>query len=412
MRTKSPNTPSTRRALAIAASLALLTLAGCSENQAVPPAMPSKPTVPSNAGDHAVEVGGHAKEESGHAEGGAVRLSDVERKQAGVRVERAEVQEVADQLVVTATILANQDRLARISPRVPGRIVRVHASLGDRVAAGQVLAVLDSIEVGEARSAHAQAESEERVALANLERAERLQVDQIVSQKDFLRAKAEHDKARAALRAAADKLQMLGVGTDGGVSTLSVAAPFAGTIIDKKAVIGELAQPDKPLFAVADLSVLWIEANIAEKDLSRIRAGDAALVTVTAYPQERFTGRLTYIGDTVDRETRTIRGRIEVRNADGRLKPEMFATATIQTAARSRAIVVPDEAVVLMSGQPMVFVEEHEGFEPRAVQLGERVLGRVVVRSGLKPADLVVVAGTYAIKARALKATLGEGHAH
>ncbi|MBX3672572.1 MAG: efflux RND transporter periplasmic adaptor subunit [Burkholderiales bacterium] len=406
MRMPFPFSTAPHRTLAIVASFAFLALAGCSESQpaatAKPPASPAAPK-----GDD------HAGEEGGHAEGAAIKLSEGEMNQAGVRVEPATEQEVADQLVVTATILANQDRLARISPRVPGRVVKVHASLGDRVGAGQVLAVLDSIEVGEARSAHAQAESEERVARANLERAQRLQVDQIVSQKDFLRAKAEHDKAHAALRAAADKLQMLGVGAGGdSVSTLPVSAPFAGTIIEKKAVIGELAQPDRPLFAVADLSVLWIEANLAEKDLPKIRAGDAAVVTVTAYPKERFTGKLTYIGDTVDRETRTIRGRIEVRNADGRLKPEMFASAAIQTAARSKAIVVPDEAVVLMSGQPVVFVEEHEGFEPRAVQLGERVQGRIVVRSGLKPADLVVVAGTYAIKARALKATLGEGHAH
>ena len=405
--------PASRLALAAFLGAVSLVLAGCDGKEA---ATPDKGAATKSASKSAPAKGDKHDEkgsEAAHTEGQAIKLSDEELKVAGIRVEPVQEQEVSDQLVVTATIQANQDRLARLAPRVPGKIVKVSANLGDQVQAGQVLASLDSIEVGEARSAYVQAESEARVAKSNLERAERLQAEQIVSQKDFLRAKAEHEKARAALRAATDKVQMLGIGINGdNVSVFPLTAPFAGTIIEKKAVLGELAQPDKPLFGIADLSVLWIEANLAEKDLSRIKVGDSAMVTAAAYPTERIPGKLTFIGATLDKETRTIRGRIEVRNSDGRLKPEMFVTAAIQTSGKSKAIVLPDEAVVLISAQPTVFVEDHDGFEPRAVQLGERLQGRVVIKAGLKADELVVVGGAYALKARSLKSQIGEGHAH
>ncbi len=386
-----------------------LALTGCGD-KAPAPADKAAATKPAEKGT-AGKADTHSKDEKPHDEAAGIKLTDEELKLAGIRVEPAQQQEVSDQLVVTATIQANQDRFARLAPRVPGRIVKVNGNLGDRVAAGQVLATLDSIEVGEARSAYSQAASEAQVAKSSLERAERLQAEQIVSQKDFLRAKAEHDKAQAAFRSAADKLQMLGVATKSdSVSVFALTAPFAGTIIEKKAVLGELAQPDKPLFAIADLSTLWIEANLAEKDLSRIKVGDAAVVTVSANPADRIPGKLTYIGGMLDKETRTIRGRIEVKNTDGRLKPEMFATAAIQTSTKTKAIVLPDEAVVLIAGQPAVFIEERGGFESRTIALGERVQGRVVVKSGLKPDDLVVIAGAYALKARMLKSQIGEGH--
>lgn len=401
-------------ALLAATAAAAVLVSGCKDDP--PPAVVAGTPAKAVAGkeDSHGKDDGLGKEEAGHAEGKAIRLSEDEQRVAGVRVEPVEVQEVADQLVVTATIQANQDRLARLAPRVPGRIVGIAANLGDRVSAGQVLARLDSIEVGEARSSYAQLESEARVARGNMERAERLQAEQVVSQKDYLRARAEHEKAQAALRAAGDKLTMLGLGGDkaDGLSTFPLAAPFGGTVIEKHAVLGELAQPDKPIFGIADLSVLWIEASLPEKDLPRVKVGDAAFISVAAYPGERISGKLTYLGSVMDKETRTLRSRIEVRNADGRLKPEMFATAAIQTRSMGKAIVLPDEALVLVSGQQTVFVQDSDGFEPRTVEAGDRLQGRTVVKAGLKPGERVVTAGTYALKARMLKSLIGEGHAH
>lgn len=408
--------------LALALSVAILTGCGWSEQ---PQASAYKNTSADKAESEraATEKPGVHEDEHGHEEGEQIKLSAGEIQAAGIKIEDLAEQEVSEQLTVTATIRPNEDRIAHVAPRVPGRVVKVHVNLGDQVKAGQTLAVLDSLEVGEAHSAWLQAATHHAVAKADFERAEKLHGDQIIAAKDHLHAHAEYEKSKAALAAAGDRLRMLGVNPapaiDGkAVSTFPLTTPFAGSVIEKHAILGELAQPDKQLFTVADLSKLWIEANLFEKDLGRVKVGADAVVSVAAYPDEAFRGKLTYIAAVVDKETRTVQARVEVANPDGRLKPEMFGTAAISTngtrgkEAKVKALVLPEEAVVLMQGQPTVFIEEHGGFEPRAVDLGEKLRGRVVVKNGLAAGDKVVTAGTYALKARVMKSQLGEGHAH
>ncbi len=336
-------------------------------------------------------------------------LSAQEAQTAGIKVQQLELRDKAEQVIVTATIQANQDKSAHVVPRVPGRIVKVNVSLGDRVKRGQSLAMLDSIELGEARSAYLQAASEAALAGANFARAQRLSTDNIVPEKDFLRARTEKEKARVAMRAASDKLRMMGVSPkDLSSSVFPLTAPFAGTVIEKKAVLGELAQTDQSLFTVADLSALWIESNLFEKDLGKVKVGAQATVTISAYPGEVFKGRLTYISSTMDKETRTLKARVEVPNPDGRLKPEMFATVAIGTGGNAKALLVPEDAVVLLQGQPTVFVAEKGGFEPRAVEVGGHAQGHAALKSGVAAGENVVVSGAYALKARLLKSQIGD----
>lgn len=362
---------------------------------------------------------GPVAETAGHAEDGALKLSADEVRRAGIKLEALVAGTVADSLTVTATIQANQDRIARVAPRVEGRIVATHAGLGEQVRAGQALATLDSLAVGEAAAQWAQAQSAHRVAEADFKRAEALSTEEIIPRKEFLRARSEFERANADLRAAEDRLRLLGVApaavAERSASTFTINAPFAGVVIEKKAPLGQLATPSEALFVVADLSRVWIEADLTEAVLARVRAGAQASVTVTAYPGEHFSGRVTYVAAVLDKDKRTIPARIEVDNRDGRLKPEMFATATIVAngaAARpaAQALTVPDEAIVLMQGVPTVFVFEHEGYVQRAVEPGDKLNGRTVVKSGLQSGEQVVVAGTYALKARVLKSQISDEH--
>lgn len=358
---------------------------------------------------------GEAKKAGESADEDAIELSDEEAKRAGVRVEALEMQTVTDTLTVTATIQPNRDRVARIAPRVEGRITGVSANLGDPVRAGQPLATLDSFAVGEAHSALLQAQTTHRVAQADFKRAESLNADEIIAQKDFLRARADYEKSEAELRAAQDKLRLLGASPEVGgrraQATFPVSAPFAGTVIQKKATIGDLATPSEPLFTVADLSRVWVEASLPESALAKVKTGAAATVNVSAYPGERFAGRVTYLANLLDKDTRSVGARIEVDNMDGRLKPEMFATAVIETGGEARqALSVPDAAILLLQGMPTVFVAEGAGYEPRPVELGEKLGGRTVVKSGIAPGDKLVVAGAYALKARLLKSQISEEH--
>lgn len=400
--------------------LTAVLVGGCGKEPA-----PAKAKADSHAGE-AKTVGkapakdehGHnaGEKEVGHAEGGGVvKLTDAEIKEAGIRTEPVAVQPIRAQFSVSATIQPNRDRYAHVAPRIPGRILSVPAKAGDTVKSGQLLAQLDSVEMGEAHSAYLQAASQESLARAEFARADRLFKEEVVPEKEHLRARSEFEKARAAAQAAADKLRMMGVPaarSGAAQSSFPVVAPFAGTIIEKNAVIGELAQPDKSLFTVADLSNVWIEANLNERDLARVTTGASAEVTVQAYPEERFRGKVVYVSGVVDKESRTIRARIEVPNPGGKLKPEMFATARIEAETLGKGITVPVDAVLLVDGKKVVFIHEADGFEFRQVEMGEDVGGRQVVKSGLNEGEKVVTAGAYAIKARLQKSKIGEGHAH
>ena len=343
-------------------------------------------------------------------EPGALQLSEAERQRAGIVVQQVVSQTIKDQLILTANIVANQERLAHVTPRVEGKLVQVPAKLGDKVKPRQPLAVIDSIQMGEARAEFRRTQSELELAKANFERNDRLYEEQVVSQKQWLEAKSALERAQSAANAQRERLRMYGgLGRDGG-STFIVMAPFAGTVIEKNMVIGELARPTDVLFTVADLSQVWIEADVTEADLGKLRIGAPATVTVTAFPDMSFAGKVSYISSIVDRDTRTVKARIEIPNPEGRLRIGMFARASLSLEGTQQAVVVPADAVFLMQGQNTVYVAKGDAFEARPVELGMRVPDGVVVTSRLNPGDRIVVKGAYTLKARQLKSQISDEH--
>lgn len=353
-----------------------------------------------------------------HQEGeGLVKLSDEALSRAGVRTEALAEEVLNETITTTASVEPNRERLAHVVPRLPGRIVGVGAKLGDRVPQGRTLATLESMEAGDAQAAYAQAAAEAGVAEAAFQRAGRLQAEQIIPAKEFQRAQGDYEKARAQLQAAEGKLRMLGIApsVERGApvrATFPVPAPLAGVVIERKAVLGELARADEPLFTVADLSTVWVEADIAEAQLARVKVGAEARARVAAFPDEVFEGKVNHLGAMLDKETRTVKAIIQLDNARGLLRPQMFASVSIRTGGARKVFAVPESAVTLVQGLPTVFVEEAAGFEARPVELGERFNGRVVLKSGVRPGELVAHEGVYALKARLLKGQLGDGHGH
>ena len=381
-------------------------LIGCQRGGTEKPAGPAEAQQTAQGKEKAGEAASadHEKDE--------LKMSGDEIAAAGIVTAVLQEKEVNEQLTVTASIEANRDRYASVAPRISGKVARVSASLGDQVKQGQALASIDSIEAGEAQSAYSQAATEYGVAKASLDRATKLRADEIIPEKDFLRARADSAKAGAVLQAATERRRALGIGQrgdkpSGEPSVFAVTAPFAGTVVEKKAVMGELAQPDKPLFAIADMSTVWIETHLFEKDLGRVKLGAPATVTVAAYPDRSFEGKVTYISSAMDRETRTVVARVAMPNADGALKLGMFASAAIATGGGgAKMLLLPDDAVVLIQGQSSAFVKDGDGFAARAVDLGEKLRGQVVLKNGIRPGETVVVKGAYALKAKMLKSQI------
>lgn len=352
-----------------------------------------------------------AASEKEHAK--PLQLDEDAQRRAGIRIEKIEKADFAETLTAFGTIGPNRNSFAKVTSPVAGRVTKISVDLGTNVEGDALLAVLESPELADVRTTFQQNQTELDLAKANLDRSQKLSVDNSIAQKDLLRARADYERARVALAATQARLASLAVpatyapGTS--AAMLSVSAPFGGTVVERSAVLGEYAQAYQALFTVADLSTVWVETNLYDRDLAEVAVGAPATVSVSAYPDQRFTGKITYIGNILDKDTRTVVARIEVANADTRLKPGLFATVDIEKAAHRNALRVPEAALVLIQGQMTAFVEADGGFEPRPVEIGERNGGKVIVTAGLESGDRIVVAGAFALKARLLKSQLSAG---
>lgn len=332
------------------------------------------------------------------------------------------VQEVTPQaftFAVTAPgkVRANQDKVALVGPIIEGRTSKVFVNWGDRVKAGQILAYLESVEVGEAKSAYFKAKAELEVAEANLKRKQRLYEDEIIPQKELLEAEAEHTAAQAEADAAEKALHVIGF-TEEEVAQLSeshdltavmpIVAPISGTIVERQAVIGALAEPASELFKIMDLSTLWVDAEVYEKDLDKLRPGQRVEISVIAYPEETFAGEVGYIGDTLNEETRTAVVRTVVDNRENKLKPGMFATVRIITTEKKNAMILPEGVVLQEHGKAVVITEEGDRYRLREVQVGLTSNGMSEILAGLSFGDRVVTSGHYQIVAQVLGETGSE----
>jgi cobalt-zinc-cadmium efflux system membrane fusion protein len=355
-----------------------------------------------------------------------IKLSQEALTTLNLKTSVVERKPLSSEIKTTAVIEPNRTRIAHVSPRISGRVVDVKAFLGDSVQQGQVLAELDSIELGQTKAEYLESKANLEVARANYSRENRLFKKQITSEKEYLYAKAEFIRSESALNTALETLRLLGLSdeeikslkwgeTDHPASIFPLIAPFTGTVVEQHIVLGEFIKPEDKPYTIADLSHLWIQLDIYEKDLRWVEVGKTVDIKVNAYPDENFEGKITYVSDILDESTRATKARVEILNMDGKLKPGMFATAiiSIPSSDNEEVIVVPGTAIQQIEGKSAVFVQEGEdSFEMRGVSLGQHSGDYVQVLKGLSPGDVVVTEGGFYLKSALLKEELGEGHAH
>lgn len=330
--------------------------------------------------------------------------------------------------VVSATgkISVPEDRTAVIGPVNEGRIVKLYAGQGSKVRKGQKLAELESADIDQAEAdylkALADAENAKRSAAAEIklaqqtyDRTKALYEKTVVPGKNL--QSAEHDlevakataennaaSTKATLVAARRHLLILGlndaaidalVKKPGLAATFALNSPIDGTVVERNATIGATVGTDANVFKIIDTSRVWIDANVFEKDLPRIRIGQGVKVTTTAFPGTTFSGRIIFIDSVVDPDSRTVKVRTEVPNPDGRLKADMFTKVEIVTDVNPTATSVPQSAVLEDNGKSIVFVAEGSGYKQRQVQTGIKNGDRVEIIDGLNAGDRVVTKGNY-----------------
>jgi cobalt-zinc-cadmium efflux system membrane fusion protein len=369
---------------------------------------------PGEHDEHKEKKEGHNE----HGEEGKIKMTAEVQKQNGVAVTPAKKQRMAGVISVTGKVEANADKIAHVSPRISGKVVSVRASLGDSVSAGQPLATLDSVELGEALNRYRQSKTKLVLAQSNMDRIKTLVEKKIAARKDIFQAESDFKTVQTELQTDEERLLLFGVtlsdlkGNDHKKPLLPVRSPIGGTITEKHAIVGELSDPSKSLYTVADLSLVWVMVDINEKDLAKIHRGQAAIVTVGAFPDSKLKGRITYIADLVDQATRTVKARIEVANPGRKLKPEMFATVELTLAADAPPLLaVPEDALQDLDGKKVLFVAENATeFAARPVQTGRSASGLIEIVSGLKEGENYAVKGSFILKSEIKKGEMKDEH--
>ncbi|HUJ18576.1 MAG TPA: efflux RND transporter periplasmic adaptor subunit [Nitrospirota bacterium] len=326
-------------------------------------------------------------------EDGRVRVPDASPLRKSLQLATVEEQSVERPLVVPAVVEVDPAKLIKVVPPLSGRIVQMHKRLGDAVKAGDALFTLDSADMAQAYSDAAKAQAALGMAKRNLERQQELSKAEISARKDREQAESDYSQAVSESERAKARLSLLsGALGDGNGRQYTLRSPIAGHVIELTGAQGGFwNDTNAPIMTVANLSTVWLTASVQEKDLASVFVGQAAKITFNAYDGESIKGRVHYVGEVLDPDTRTVKARIAIDNAAGRFRPGMFANVTFSGKAH-HAAVVPATALVQSGFNTRVFVETSSWqFEPRIVKTGAQMGDLVEIVSGVKAGERIVV---------------------
>jgi cobalt-zinc-cadmium efflux system membrane fusion protein len=323
---------------------------------------------------------------------------------ARIRVESPTWETIGGSQTVAARVDVDQRRVARVGSKVMGRVSDLTAHEGQFVRRGQVLALIESTGLSDAQLAFLKALSNRTLAQHAQARALILLEADVIGTAELQRREADLAQARAELAAARDQLALMGMAGEaidelertGRLNSRSrIVATMDGIVLQRLIALGQVVQPADVAFEIADLSSLWLQADVPEQNAGHLRPGTRARAQVAALPDADIEGALSFVSATVNQETRTVLARMELANPHGRYKPAMLATMTLLDQPE-RQIVVPAAAVVRDGNTESVFVQiDDDTFALRALSLGHEYDGRRVVKSGIREGERVVVEGAF-----------------
>lgn len=356
------------------------------------------------------------------------------QRDAGITVEIATVRSLPQTLEVTGRITMNENRTWRVGAITEGRIIRVLANAGDTIAAGQILARMHSHDIHDSRADYRKAVAEvarlkaaESYAASARDRARRLYELKAGSLEQVERAESDLKNAQTAFensgveldRSRRHLVEFLEIPPEepkehrAGMEELDddlipIKSPAAGTLLVRNVTTGAVVAASNDLFVVSDLSALWMIASVNEEYLPKLGIGMPVRVFVQAYAGRAFSGKIANVNEELDAATRAVKARVELPNAQGLLKPEMYATAVIELEPSPAALFVPQPAIQEVNGANSVFVAKAGNrFEARTVRLGRTVGGAVEILDGLRSGERVVTGGSYVLKSQLLKGQMG-----
>lgn len=350
---------------------------------------------------------------------GKVQLGADAVESTGIEIRTVGPRQMITTIEVPGQIKADTTRLAHVVPRLQGVVIEVLKKAGDPVRRGDLMAVISSRELADAKSAYMAASQRVEFARVTLNREESLWKKKISAEQDYLEARRAFEEAQLTEEVAAQKLVALGASA-ASLKTLVTAppeslpryeirAPLGGTVIERDVTVGEAVAADRDIFVTADLSSVWVEATITAKDLNAVHQGQEAVVRSQDLGRDA-TGRVTYIGSLVGEETRSAIARIMIPNRDGQWRPGLFVAVRLVHESVTVPIAVPAEALQTFRDWQVVFIRFGDWFEARPLELGRSDGQWVEVRKGLSPGEQYAATNSFAIKAEIGK--LGATHDH
>ncbi|HEY0712508.1 MAG TPA: efflux RND transporter periplasmic adaptor subunit [Polyangia bacterium] len=418
----------TKVCLLVAATL----LASCKGKREPVPANVQSAEKPHHAGEGKPGAGVEGdRDKAAHADE-SIELTAEAVRSAGIKLGPATRKPLSAGIGVAARIAFDAQKVAKVAPRIAGRLASVAVRLGDKVKQGAVLAFIESPELGKTRAEYLAAATRARIAQSNFLREQELVGKGISSQREMREAEAASASAQADLESADAALHALGLveheirslkRNDHLASRFPVRSPLAGSVVEIAASLGQSVEATAHLLTVADLDQVWALADVYENQLQFVKKGQKVSLDVAAVPGRRFEGVIEYVGDVVEEKTRAVEVRVVVSNRDRALKPGMFATAEIASGAghavrdggavEAMPLVVPTDAVQQVGNEQVVFVAESPTrFKAIEVKLGRRSAAEAEILGGLTDGRQVVIKGAFVLKSELSKESMGERHGH
>ncbi len=322
-----------------------------------------------------------------------------------------------EEIVLPGKVSYDLENLANVGSRVTGRITSVFVKEGDHVRAGSPLATISSVELSNAQSSYLKSKVRLEALKIQAQRASELFEKKIISAREFEIANMEYKNVKTEMDTSYNTLEIFGLtkseilGLESGSQkqqNLTIRSPISGTVTDRKAINGQSVNHEENLFVVADLRKLWILLDVYEKDLYSVKIGAEASVYTLGDKPETVKAYVAHVSEVIDQVKHTAEIRLEVNNAESKLKPGQTISAKVQgliSESKSRKImVVPAEAVHKIEGKSMVFLANPDGsFEAKEVVTGEAIDDDIEIKSGIPQERNVVSEGSFVLKSEYLK---------
>jgi cobalt-zinc-cadmium efflux system membrane fusion protein len=363
----------------------------------------------------------HLDEENHIDQEKRVHISYEQQQEFEIEIEEAKPRNLDIHLDLSGEVNFNADRVAHIVPRVPGIVLEVKKSLGDFVQTGDVLAVLESRELANAKAKYLAAKERRKLSQTNQEREKHLWEKKVSSEQELLNAQTAFAEAKIEELVAEQELHALGLSReelekllsqhDESLTRYEITSPIDGVITEKHITIGEKIGGEDQPFTVADTKHLWVDFTLYQKDLMAVQKGQEVVIT----PHENGVfakGNIEWISSFLDESTRTATARAVVGNKDGVFFPGMFVSGKVAIDQVFVDLAVKKTGIQTIDNQQVVFIQDEEEFEPRPVKLGREDHTHIEVISGIFPGQQYVHQNSFTLKAELEKDSFGDGHAH